>query len=89
MLPIFQTCAPRNELLFGELREEIFAARLRNVIEVSTEEIYQNRQRLINRVRVDTAAPHPSAEERIALLRAAQIDAEVHQIPSFRREEWY
>ncbi len=70
MLPIFTTCASRNEWLFGELREEIFAARLRNVIEGSTEEIYQNRQRLINRVRVDTDAPYLSAEERIALLRA-------------------
>jgi len=42
MLPIFQTCVPRDELFSGELREEIFAARLRDVIEGRAEPVYQN-----------------------------------------------
>src|SRR5258708_24832427 len=42
MLPIFQTCVPRDEIFSGELREEIFAARLRDVIEDRAEAVYQD-----------------------------------------------
>jgi hypothetical protein len=40
MKPIFETCEPRPEVLQGDLREDIFAARLRDVIEGRAEEIY-------------------------------------------------
>ncbi len=42
MLSIFQTCEPRAEVLSGELREEIFAARLRDVIEGQADAVYLN-----------------------------------------------
>jgi hypothetical protein len=40
MKTIFELCAPRDDILKGELREELFAARLRDVIEGSAERIY-------------------------------------------------
>lgn len=40
MRPIFDTCQPRDEVLSGELREEIFAARLRDVIEGYADAVY-------------------------------------------------
>jgi len=39
---IFDNCEPRPEVLKGELREEIFAARLRDVIEGQADPIYQD-----------------------------------------------
>lgn len=40
MKSIFETCQPRPEVLKGELREDIFAARLRDVIENRAEDVY-------------------------------------------------
>jgi len=42
MKTIFGSCEPRPEVLKGELREEIFAARLRDVIEGKADPIYQD-----------------------------------------------
>src|SRR5688500_7460077 len=42
MQSIFETCEPRSEVLSGELREEIFAARLRDVLEGHADPVYQN-----------------------------------------------
>jgi len=39
---IYETCTPRPEVLAGELKEDIFAARLKAVMEGSAEEVYQN-----------------------------------------------
>lgn len=38
---VFDACEPRPEVLTGELREEIFAARLRDVIEGRADDVYQ------------------------------------------------
>jgi len=40
MKSIFELCTPRDDILKGELREEIFAARLRDVIEEKADPIY-------------------------------------------------
>ncbi len=40
MKTIFETCEPRPEVLQGELREDIFAARLRDVMENRAEDVY-------------------------------------------------
>jgi hypothetical protein len=40
MKPIFETCEPRPEVLKGELRDDIFAARLGDVIESRAEDVY-------------------------------------------------
>ena len=42
MKTIFDNCEPRPEVLRGELREEIFAARLRDVIERTADPVYQD-----------------------------------------------
>ena len=43
MLPsIFTTCVPREEILSGELSKELFAAKLRLVVEGTAPEIYQD-----------------------------------------------
>ena len=42
MLSIFRACEPREEVLSGDLREEIFAARLRDVIEGHADDVYWN-----------------------------------------------
>jgi len=42
MKTIFDNCEPRPEVLRGELRDEIFAARLRDVIEGKAEPVYQD-----------------------------------------------
>jgi len=42
MQEIFDTCQPRPEVLSGELREEIFAARLKDVIDGTADPIYQD-----------------------------------------------
>lgn len=42
MRTIFEACEPRPEVLTGELREEIFAARLRDVVEGKAELVYQD-----------------------------------------------
>jgi hypothetical protein len=39
---VFAACEPRPEVLTGELREEIFAARLRDVIEGRADHVYQD-----------------------------------------------
>ena len=41
MHTIFQTCAPRAEVLRGELRDDIFAARLKDVIVGKADAVYQ------------------------------------------------
>lgn len=40
MKTIFQTCEPRPEVLSGELREDIFAARLKDVMDGSADPVY-------------------------------------------------
>ncbi len=43
MLPsIFKTCIPREEILTGELSVDLFAAKLRSVVEGKAPQIYQN-----------------------------------------------
>ncbi len=42
MLSIFRACEPRAEVLSGDLREEIFAARLQDVIEGHADDVYWN-----------------------------------------------
>jgi len=42
MKPIFDSCEPRSEVLKGELREEIFAARLRDVLIGQADPVYQD-----------------------------------------------
>ena len=41
MKTVFESCTPRTEALKGELREEIFAARLKDVIEGNADDVYQ------------------------------------------------
>lgn len=40
MKTIFDTCQPRDEVLTGELRDQMFAARLRDVVEGNADPIY-------------------------------------------------
>ena len=42
MKTIFENCEPRPEVLQGALREEIFAARLKDVIEGTADPVYQD-----------------------------------------------
>ncbi|NLP06057.1 ATP-binding protein, partial [Candidatus Fermentibacteria bacterium] len=42
MRPIFESCVPRDEVLSGELRDEMFAARLKDVVEGHADTIYQD-----------------------------------------------
>lgn len=41
MRTIFETCEPRADVLSGELRDEMFAARLEDVVQGSAEPVYQ------------------------------------------------
>lgn len=45
MKTIFDACTPREEVLAGELREDLFAARLHDVIQASADPIYANPER--------------------------------------------
>lgn len=42
MLTVFAACTPRPEVLRGELKEEVFAARLKDVIDGTAEKVYQD-----------------------------------------------
>ncbi len=42
MRTIFNSCIPRDEVLSGELRDEMFAAKLKNVIDGKSDPIYQD-----------------------------------------------
>ena len=42
MKTIFDSCNPRPEVLKGELREEIFAARLKDVMDGEADRVYQD-----------------------------------------------
>lgn len=42
MRTIFETCEPRREVREGELKEEIFAARLKDVLDGTAEPVYQD-----------------------------------------------
>lgn len=42
MKAIFDTCGPRSEVLQGELREDIFAARLKDVLDHKADPVYQD-----------------------------------------------
>ena len=44
---------------------------------------------LIERVQTHKDATSPSAEQKIARFESIMIDAEVIEIPSVRREDWY
>jgi hypothetical protein len=40
MRAVFDACEPRSEVLTGELRDEMFAARLKDVIERTADLVY-------------------------------------------------
>lgn len=40
MRTIFETCRPREEVLKGELTDEMFAARLKDVVEGTADPVY-------------------------------------------------
>lgn len=42
MKAVFDTCTPRPEVLEGDLREDVFAARLKDVIEGKADRVYQD-----------------------------------------------
>ena len=42
MKTVFETCVPRSEVLSGELREEMFAARMKDVVVGTADPIYGN-----------------------------------------------
>ncbi len=44
MKTIFETCQPRTEVLLGELKEDIFAARLRDVMDHKADPVYGDPQ---------------------------------------------
>ena len=47
MLPlIFDTCVPRDEILSGDLSLDLFAAKLRLVVEGTAPQFYQNANKL-------------------------------------------
>ena len=48
MKTIFETCTPRNEVLEAELRDEMFAARLRDVMEGNADLIYREAERFFD-----------------------------------------
>ena len=51
---------------------------------------YEQQKQLIARLLVKQADKRPlTADEKIALLHAAQIDGAVNETPSPRREDWY
>ncbi len=45
MRTVFETCKPRPEVLSGELRDEMFAARLKDVVDGTADAIYQDARR--------------------------------------------
>ncbi len=45
MKTIFELTVPRSEVLHGDLREDMFAARLRDVMERTADEVYKTPQR--------------------------------------------
>ena len=45
MQTIFDTCTPRDEVRHGALSEDMFAARLRDVMDDKADEVYQNPDR--------------------------------------------
>ncbi|MCM8748012.1 DUF499 domain-containing protein [Thermomicrobiaceae bacterium CFH 74404] len=42
MRSLYETCEPRAEVLHGELREELFAARLKDVLDGTADPVYQD-----------------------------------------------
>ena len=42
MKSIYDLCTPRDEVLKGELREDIFAARLKDVMDNTADPVYQD-----------------------------------------------
>lgn len=48
MKTIFELTTPRDEVLQGDLREDIFAARLRDVMERTADEVYREPQRFFD-----------------------------------------
>jgi hypothetical protein len=49
----------------------------------------QQQQDLLRRIQQRTQHNRQAIEEKMALLRAAQVDVAVNQEPSPRREDWY
>jgi hypothetical protein len=45
---IFDACEPRDEVLRGDLRDEMFAARLRDVMEGRADPVYQEAKRFFD-----------------------------------------
>ncbi len=39
---VFQTCYPRQEILSGDLQLDLFAAKLKSVVEGKAPQVYQN-----------------------------------------------
>ncbi len=63
MHPVFHTCTPRPEVLAGALKEEIFAARLKAVMDGSAESVYQDPVRFFENT-------YPTAGLRLLLTEA-------------------
>jgi len=49
MKTIFETCVPRKDVLAGELREEQFAAHLRDVVDSNADPVYREPQTFFDR----------------------------------------
>jgi len=74
MLTIFDACEPRPEVLLGELKEEIFAARLKDVIDGTAEAVYQDPQTFFDNTYL-TAGLKTLLEEALGRLTGRRPDS--------------
>lgn len=74
MLTIFDACEPRPEVLLGELKEEIFAARLKDVIDGTAEAVYQDPQTFFDNTYL-TAGLKTLLEEALGRLTGQRPDS--------------
>ena len=61
MRTIFETCRPREEVLKGELTDEMFAARLKDVVEGTADPVYGAAARFFDNT-FFTSRPIPAAD---------------------------
>ena len=61
MRTIFETCRPREEVLKGELTDEMFAARLKDVVEGTADPVYGAAARFFDNT-FFTSPPIPAAD---------------------------
>lgn len=71
MRSIFEACEPRPEVLAGELREEIFAARLKDVVGGNADPVYQDPQTFFDNT-YPTAGIRMLLEEALGRLTAVR-----------------